>query len=115
MPKCKTWRSFEGVVTSKGQLRIEKGTRVRFARIRGGIAIYPKQFGEIKQFRGIFADLACRQISNGSPIGSLGETVSVTPGDAIRAARLQAQYNLPSRRRICSRLDRPSVRAGHSR
>ena len=36
-----------------------------------------------------------RQISNGSPIGSLGETVSVTPDDAIRAARLQAQYNLP--------------------
>ena len=56
------------MVTSKGQLvtpaklrralGIEKGTRVRFARIRGGIAVYPKQFGAIKRFRGIFADLA---------------------------------------------------------
>lgn len=42
-----------GTVTSKGQLvipaemrraaRIEKGTRVRFEHIKGGIAIYPEQ------------------------------------------------------------------------
>jgi AbrB family looped-hinge helix DNA binding protein len=57
----------EGTVTSKGQLvipaklrrdlRIGKGTRVRFQRIKGGIAIYPKQFEDIERFRGIFADL----------------------------------------------------------
>jgi AbrB family looped-hinge helix DNA binding protein len=57
----------EGVVTSKGQLvipaklrralRIEKGTRVRFQRIKGGIAIYPKQFEDIDRLCGILADL----------------------------------------------------------
>jgi AbrB family looped-hinge helix DNA binding protein len=58
---------FEGVVTSKGQLvipaklrralRIEKGTRVRFARIKGGIAVYPKQFEDMERLHGILADL----------------------------------------------------------
>jgi len=57
----------EGVVTSKGQLvipaklrrdlRIGKGTRVRFQRIRGGIAIYPKQFSDIERLHGILAGL----------------------------------------------------------
>ena len=57
----------EGVVTSKGQLvipvklrralRIGAGTRVRFARIKGGIGIFPKQFDDIERFHGIFAGL----------------------------------------------------------
>jgi len=57
----------EGVVTSKGQLvipaklrralRIEKGTRVRFERIKGGIGVFPKQFEDIERFHGIFAGL----------------------------------------------------------
>jgi AbrB family looped-hinge helix DNA binding protein len=57
----------EGKVTSKGQLvipaklrrdlRIGAGTRVRFKRIKGGIAIYPKQFEDIDRFHGIFAGL----------------------------------------------------------
>jgi AbrB family looped-hinge helix DNA binding protein len=57
----------EGVVTSKGQLvipaklrralRISKGTRVRFQRIKGGIAIYPKQFDDIERLHGILAGL----------------------------------------------------------
>jgi AbrB family looped-hinge helix DNA binding protein len=57
----------EGVVTSKGQLvipaklrramRIGAGTRVRFERIKGGIAVYPKQFDDIERFHGIFAGL----------------------------------------------------------
>jgi antitoxin PrlF len=57
----------ESVITSKGQLvipaklrrdlRIGKGTRVRFQRINGGIAIYPKQAEDIKRFRGILAGL----------------------------------------------------------
>jgi AbrB family looped-hinge helix DNA binding protein len=60
-------KQLEGVVTSKGQLvipaklrralRIEKGTRVRFARIKGGIAVYPKQVDDIERFHGIFAGL----------------------------------------------------------
>jgi len=57
----------EGVVTSKGQLvipaklrralRIEKGTRVRFERIKGGIGVFPQQFEDIERFHGIFAGL----------------------------------------------------------
>ena len=57
----------EGVVTSKGQLvipaklrralRIGQGTRVRFERIKGGIAVYPKQVEDIKRLRGILAGL----------------------------------------------------------
>jgi AbrB family looped-hinge helix DNA binding protein len=57
----------KGVVTSKGQvvipaelrriLHIGRGTRVRFARIRGGIAIYPKYEDEIDRFCGILAGL----------------------------------------------------------
>lgn len=57
----------EGKVTSKGQLvipaklrralRIGAGTRVRFERIKGGIAVYPKQEEDIKRFRGILAGL----------------------------------------------------------
>lgn len=57
----------EGVVTSKGQLviparlrrvfRIRQGTRVRFAPIQGGIAIYPKHVEDIERFHGIFAGL----------------------------------------------------------
>jgi AbrB family looped-hinge helix DNA binding protein len=57
----------EGVVTSKGQLvipaklrracRIEQGTRVRFQRIRGGIAIYPKYEDAIQHYCGIVAGL----------------------------------------------------------
>jgi AbrB family looped-hinge helix DNA binding protein len=55
------------VVTSKGQLvipaklrralRIGAGTRVRFERIKGGIAVYPEQFDDIERFHGIFAGL----------------------------------------------------------
>ena len=57
----------EGKVTSKGQLvipaklrrdlRIRAGTRVRFERIKGGIAVYPRQFDDIERLRGILADL----------------------------------------------------------
>ena len=57
----------EGTVTSKGQLvipaklrrdlRIGAGTRVRFQRIKGGIAIYPKQFDDIERLHGILAGL----------------------------------------------------------
>ena len=57
----------DGRVTSKGQLvipaklrralRIGAGTRVRFERIPGGIAFYPKQVEDIKRFRGILAGL----------------------------------------------------------
>jgi len=57
----------EGTVTSKGQLvipaklrrdlKIGAGTRVRFERIKGGIAVYPKQIEDIKHFRGILAGL----------------------------------------------------------
>ncbi len=60
-------RNLEGTVTSKGQLvipaklrrdlRIGKGTRVRFERIKGGIAIYPKQFEDIERLCGIVAGL----------------------------------------------------------
>lgn len=56
----------EGVVTSKGQLviparlrrvfHIGQGTRVRFARIRGGIAIYPKHADDIDRYCGILAN-----------------------------------------------------------
>jgi AbrB family looped-hinge helix DNA binding protein len=58
---------FDGVITSKGQLvipaklrrvfRIGQGTRVRFARIHGGIAIYPEHEADIDHYRGILADL----------------------------------------------------------
>ena len=34
-----------------------KGTRVRFQRIKGGIAIYPKQFDDIERLHGILAGL----------------------------------------------------------
>lgn len=64
-------KELEGKVTSKGQLvipaklrrdlRIGAGTRVQFKRIKGGIAIYPKQFEAIERFRGIFADLGFPQ------------------------------------------------------
>ncbi len=57
----------EGVVTSKGQLvipaglrrelRIGRGTRVRFERINGGIAIYPQPQHDIERFKGILAGL----------------------------------------------------------
>jgi AbrB family looped-hinge helix DNA binding protein len=57
----------EGVVTSKGQLvipaklrrvfHIGNGTRVRFQRIRGGIAIYPKHADDIDRYCGILANL----------------------------------------------------------
>lgn len=57
----------EGKVTSKGQLvipaklrrdlKIGAGTRVQFKRIKGGIALYPKQFEDIDRFHGIFAGL----------------------------------------------------------
>ena len=56
----------EGVVTSKGQLvipaglrrelRIGRGTRVRFERIRGGLGIYPQRERDIDRFRGILAN-----------------------------------------------------------
>jgi AbrB family looped-hinge helix DNA binding protein len=68
---------FEGVVTSKGQLvipaklrralRIEKGTRVRFARIKGGIAVYPKQFEDIERLHGILAGLGLPPDSGREP------------------------------------------------
>jgi AbrB family looped-hinge helix DNA binding protein len=55
----------KGIVTSKGQLvipaelrrqlRIRKGTRVRFERIKGGIAIYPDYEAEIDRLCGILA------------------------------------------------------------
>ncbi len=38
-------------------LHIGRGTRVRFERIRGGIAIYPKYEDEIDRFCGILAGL----------------------------------------------------------
>jgi AbrB family looped-hinge helix DNA binding protein len=57
----------EGVVTSKGQLvipaklrralRIGRGTRVRFERIQGGIAVYPEQVEDIDRLCGILAGL----------------------------------------------------------
>ena len=57
----------EGIVTSKGQLvipaklrrelRIERGMRVRFTRINGGIGIYPKYEESIGRYCGILADL----------------------------------------------------------
>jgi AbrB family looped-hinge helix DNA binding protein len=57
----------EGTVTSKGQLvipaelrkalRIRQGTRVRFDRIPGGIAIYPKREDDIDALRGCLAGL----------------------------------------------------------
>jgi AbrB family looped-hinge helix DNA binding protein len=57
----------EGTVTSKGQLvipaklrrdlKIGAGTRVRFERIKGGIAVYPELFEDIERFHGIFAGL----------------------------------------------------------
>jgi len=60
-------KNLEGVVTSKGQLvipaklrrdlRIGKGTRVRFERIKGGIAVYPKQFEDVDRLCGILAGL----------------------------------------------------------
>ena len=60
-------KNLEGVVTSKGQLvipaklrrdlRIGKGTRVRFERIKGGIAVYPKQFEDIDRLCGILTGL----------------------------------------------------------
>jgi AbrB family looped-hinge helix DNA binding protein len=59
--------SREGVVTSKGQLvipaelrrvfKIGQGTRVRFERIQGGIAIYPKHEDDIDRLCGILAGL----------------------------------------------------------
>ena len=55
------------MVTSKGQLvipaklrrayRIEPGTRVRFERIPGGIAIYPNYRDAIQYYCGILAGL----------------------------------------------------------
>jgi AbrB family looped-hinge helix DNA binding protein len=60
-------KQLEGVITSKGQLvipaklrrayRIGRGTRVRFARIQGGIAIYPKYEDAIQRYCGILAGL----------------------------------------------------------
>ena len=60
-------KELEGKVTSKGQLvipaklrrelRIGTGTRVRFERIRGGLAVYPKQAEEIDRLCGILAGL----------------------------------------------------------
>jgi AbrB family looped-hinge helix DNA binding protein len=57
----------EAVVTSKGQLvipsklrracRIQRGTRVRFEQIPGGLAIYPKSEDSISRARGILAGL----------------------------------------------------------
>jgi len=57
----------EGKVTSKGQLvipaklrrdlKIGAGTRVRFQRIKGGIAVYPQQFEDIERLCGILAGL----------------------------------------------------------
>jgi AbrB family looped-hinge helix DNA binding protein len=57
----------EGTMTTKGQLvipaklrralRIGAGTRVRFERIEGGIAIYPRQFDDIERLHGILAGL----------------------------------------------------------
>ena len=57
----------EGTVTSKGQLvipaklrralKIGAGTRVRFERIKGGLAVYPKQFEAIERLHGILAGL----------------------------------------------------------
>jgi len=54
-----------GIVTSKGQLviparlrsmlHVGRGTRVRFERIQGGIAIYPEVGQDIERFRGILA------------------------------------------------------------
>jgi len=55
----------EGTVTSKGQLvipakirrsaRISPGTKVRFERIKGGIAIYPNYADDIDRVCGIAA------------------------------------------------------------
>jgi len=60
-------KTLEGTITSKGQLvipaklrrdlKIGAGTRVRFERIKGGIAVYPRQIDDIRFFRGIFSDL----------------------------------------------------------
>jgi len=60
-------KQLEGVVTTKGQLvipaklrravQIGQGTRVRFERIQGGIAIYPKREDDIDRYRGILAEL----------------------------------------------------------
>lgn len=60
-------KKLEGTITSKGQLvipaklrrdlKIGAGTRVRFERIKGGIAVYPKQFEDIDRLCGILAGL----------------------------------------------------------
>ena len=60
-------KDIEGTVTSKGQLvipaklrrslRIGRGTRVRFERIKGGIGIYPQHEDAIEHFKGILAGL----------------------------------------------------------
>lgn len=57
----------EGTVTSKGQLvipaklrreaHISPGTRVRFKRIKGGLAIYPDYSDDIARARGLLAGL----------------------------------------------------------
>ena len=57
----------EGTVTSKGQLvipaklrralKIGAGTRVQFKRIKGGIAVYPRQFEDIDRLCGILSGL----------------------------------------------------------
>jgi len=58
---------YEGIISSKGQLvipaelrrelRIGRGMRVRFKRIRGGIAIHPQYGDHIRRYHGIFAGL----------------------------------------------------------
>ncbi len=55
----------QGTVTSKGQLVIpaemrrvagmDKGTRVRFEYIKGGIAIFPEHRDAIRKYHGILA------------------------------------------------------------
>ena len=59
--------SWEGVLTSKGQLvipselrrnlRLTRGTRVRFEPIEGGIGLYPQYGDEIDRFCGILKGL----------------------------------------------------------
>ena len=72
----------EGVVTTKGQLvipaelrrvcRINQGTKVRFERIKGGIAVYPDYADSISQARGIAAGLGLPNCVDRDPERELG-------------------------------------------
>jgi len=72
----------EGVVTTKGQLvipaelrrayRINQGTKVRFERIKGGIAVYPNYEDSISHARGIAAGLGLPNCVDRDPERELG-------------------------------------------